>query len=214
MKPIIYYIYDAHCGWCFGFSSVMKKIFGYYNNLLQFVTISGELIPRNTKVNLADKADYILAAMQRVQATTKTEFGDAYVQLLQNPNSVIQDSIMPALAMQAVKEYYPNTAVHFAARFQAAHFIEGKNLCDINTYKELAPKFLLPVDEFIAHIAKEETFNKAMDEMDFAKKLGINAYPTLLHQKASNEFEILHQGYANFETIQDIIESKVLSNIK
>ena len=34
MQPVIYYCYDAYCGWCYGFSPVIKKIADEYKDLL------------------------------------------------------------------------------------------------------------------------------------------------------------------------------------
>jgi putative protein-disulfide isomerase len=41
-QPIIYYCYDAYCGWCYGFSKVMIQIEKEYKDKLQFEVLSGE----------------------------------------------------------------------------------------------------------------------------------------------------------------------------
>ena len=32
MKPLLYYCYDAYCGWCYGFSTVIKQIAADYKD--------------------------------------------------------------------------------------------------------------------------------------------------------------------------------------
>jgi putative protein-disulfide isomerase len=44
MKPTLYYCYDAYCGWCYGFSPVIKKIAADYKEQLAFDVLSGGMI--------------------------------------------------------------------------------------------------------------------------------------------------------------------------
>ena len=37
-KPVIIYCYDAYCGWCFGFSKVIKRLFEEYKELFRYTT--------------------------------------------------------------------------------------------------------------------------------------------------------------------------------
>ena len=36
MKPKIIYCYDAYCGWCYGFSDVIKKLWGKHKENIDF----------------------------------------------------------------------------------------------------------------------------------------------------------------------------------
>ena len=45
MTPRIIYCYDAYCGWCYGFSPVIKALYEKYNDQFEFETISGGMIP-------------------------------------------------------------------------------------------------------------------------------------------------------------------------
>jgi putative protein-disulfide isomerase len=45
MKPKIIYCYDAYCGWCYGFSPVIKELWLKHREQFDFETISGGMIP-------------------------------------------------------------------------------------------------------------------------------------------------------------------------
>lgn len=49
MKPILVYCYDAYCGWCYGFSRVIKKIYEEYKDQLDFEVLSGGMILMNIR---------------------------------------------------------------------------------------------------------------------------------------------------------------------
>ncbi|MEI9933445.1 MAG: thioredoxin domain-containing protein [Ferruginibacter sp.] len=43
-KPILIYCYDAYCGWCYGFSPVIKKIAQQYQKELDIEVLSGGML--------------------------------------------------------------------------------------------------------------------------------------------------------------------------
>ena len=56
MKPTLIYCYDAYCGWCYGFSEVMKKIHSEYKSTLEFEVLSGGMILPEEPVSIGATA--------------------------------------------------------------------------------------------------------------------------------------------------------------
>jgi putative protein-disulfide isomerase len=69
MKTLIY-CYDAYCGWCYGFSKVIKKIYSEYKNKLEFEVLSGGMILPEEPVAIGATAKYIEGAYKRVEEIT------------------------------------------------------------------------------------------------------------------------------------------------
>ena len=67
MDTTLIYCYDAYCGWCYGFSEVMKKINSAYKNKLEFEVLSGGMILPEDPVPISATAKYILGAYKRVE---------------------------------------------------------------------------------------------------------------------------------------------------
>src|SRR5580704_12530891 len=44
MTRAIYYCYDAYCGWCYGFSPVITRLFAEYRSTIAFEVLSGGMI--------------------------------------------------------------------------------------------------------------------------------------------------------------------------
>jgi putative protein-disulfide isomerase len=211
MKPIIYYFYDAHCGWCYGFSDVIKKAFSMYNNIFQFKVISGELIDRNLSQHIGHKAEYILQAYPRVQNHTGKQFSETYIQLLQNHQhtDVECNSTMPAKALAIFKEFYPNTAINFAGLIQEAHYVDGKSLAKKETYVGIAEKYRIPMEDFHAHWDAEEDAHHhiGIADMDFCKLHGVNGYPAIgLQTEDDGQIQILQHGYTSYEQLSQLLD--------
>ena len=57
--PTFIYCYDAYCGWCYGFSTVIKKLYSEYKARLNFEVISGGMVLPEQPVSIAATAKYL-----------------------------------------------------------------------------------------------------------------------------------------------------------
>ena len=69
MTPTIYYCYDAYCGWCYGFSPVLEKLFEEFREVMDFEVLSGNMIPKESAKHISATADYISKAYKQVEET-------------------------------------------------------------------------------------------------------------------------------------------------
>ena len=79
IMPTLYYCYDAYCGWCYGFSNVMKKVAVEYENQLFFEVLSGGMIPPEFKQHISKIAPYIQKEYKRVEELTGVKFGEDFL---------------------------------------------------------------------------------------------------------------------------------------
>lgn len=70
MTPTIYYCYDAYCGWCYGFSPVIKQLSELYADRMAFEVLSGGMILPDTPRHIGAVAGYISEAYKVVEETT------------------------------------------------------------------------------------------------------------------------------------------------
>ena len=89
MKTLIY-CYDAYCGWCYGFSPVMKQLEESFKDRLQVEVLSGGMILPETPKAIAATAGYIKEAYKTVEAYTGIKFGEDYLWHINNRNVQFQ----------------------------------------------------------------------------------------------------------------------------
>jgi putative protein-disulfide isomerase len=77
MKPTIIYCYDAYCGWCYGFSPVIKKIVGDYADRLEVEVLSGGMLIDDRKMPIEKIGPFILKEYKRVEDLAGVKFGEA-----------------------------------------------------------------------------------------------------------------------------------------
>lgn len=215
MTPTIYYCYDAYCGWCYGFSPVIKKIWLKYKDQLAFDVLSGGMILPEKPVHISATAGYISQAYKRVEELAGVEFGKDYLWHVFNPDESdwYPSSEKPAIALSVFKDYDPDNAVPFACDLQYALHFEGRDLTDNEAYRHLLEKYNIPEDEFYTKLASEAYKEKAYYDFALCKQLRVTGYPQVLIQISDSKFYLLAQGFTPFEDLDERI-GKVLADIQ
>ncbi len=202
MQPILFYCYDAYCGWCYGFSPVMKKIAEEYPEI-QIEVLSGGMIISENPVPIAATADYILKAYPTVEELTGIKFGPDYLWHINHPelSDWFPDSLKPAIALCIFKEFYPERQVEFAADLQYSLHFEGRDLTDDEAYRHLLEKYSIHPETFYTKLHSETYQEQANYEFQLCKQLQVTGYPCVLLQNNETKFTLLARGYTNFETL-------------
>lgn len=197
MTPIIYYCYDAYCGWCYGFSPVIKKIHELYVDQVGFEVLSGGMILPDQPRHIGVMASYISDAYKSVEELTGIRFGQDYLWHIFNPelSDWYPNSEKPAIALCIFKEIYPDRQVEFASDLQYALHYEGRDLCDNEAYRHLLEKYKMDPEEFYEKLGSEEYKEKAYYEFQLCKQLQVTGYPCVLMQVSESKFFMLARGY-------------------
>lgn len=209
MTPILYYCYDAYCGWCYGFSLVIKKIAEEYQGKMDFEVLSGGMILPEFKKHISKTAPYIKGAYKQVEQTTGVKFGEDYLWHIFHPDESdwYPESEKPAIALCIFKEYHPDQAVAFAADLQYSLHYEGRDLTDDEACRHLLEKYNIPAEEFYKKLHGEEYGEKANYEFALVKQLQVNGFPSVLMQVSETKFYLLARGYTDYETLKQRIEN-------
>lgn len=203
------YCYDAYCGWCYGFSPVIKKITATYIGLLNVEVLSGGMILPDKPAHIRLSAGYILKAYETVEDVTGIKFGDDYLWHIKNPEESdwYPNSEKPAIALCIFKEYYPDRAVEFATDLQYALHFEGRDLTDDEAYRHLLEKYSIQEEPFYDKLRSELYKEMAYYEFSLMKQLQVNGYPTLFVQTNELKFTMVARGYTDYETLYERIDN-------
>lgn len=209
MTPVLYYCYDAYCGWCYGFSPVIKKIHELYSDRVGFEVLSGGMILPDQPRHIGVMAGYIADAYKSVEELTGIRFGQDYLWHIFNPDlsDWYPNSEKPAIALCIFKELYPDQQVEFASDLQYALHFEGRDLCDNEAYRHLLEKYNMDEDDFYQKLGSEEYKEKAYYEFQLCKQLQVTGYPCVLMQVSESKFFMLARGYTDEASFIQRIEA-------
>ena len=212
MKPILIYCYDAYCGWCYGFSPVIKKIAVDFKDKLDIEVLSGGMMIGDEVMPIEKIGPYIQTSYKRVEELTGIKFGEDFLWHINNPDKSdwVMNSEKPAIALCILKEYYPERQLEFATDLQYALNYEGRDLDDDEAYRHLLDKYNIQPEAFYSKLNTEEYKEMAYYEFALMKQLQVNGYPTVFVQSAELKFEMISRGYTAYEDVKERIE-KVLN---
>jgi len=204
MNPTIYYCYDAYCGWCYGFSTVITRIEAEYKDRLFFEVLSGGMIPAENARPISAMASFIESAYPRVEELTGIKFGEDFLWHIRNPDKSdwFPSSEKPAIALCIFKELYPEQQVPFAADLQYALNFEGRDLTDDEAYRHLLEKYKIDAGDFYKKLNSEEYKEKAYYEFNLCKQLQVTGFPAVFLQVADTKFYLVARGYTSYADVK------------
>ncbi len=209
MINTLIYCYDAYCGWCYGFSPVIKKIAEEYKDKFIVEVLSGGMIISENPMPISASAGYIQKAYKTVEERTGIKFGEDFLWHIFNPDKSdwYLSSEKPAIALCIFKEYYPDLQVQFASDLQYALKYEGRDLCDDEAYRHLLVKYNINAEEFYSKLRSDKYKEKAYYEFALVKQLQVTGFPALLMRANESKFYLLAKGFTDYETLKTRIDN-------
>jgi len=211
-KMKLLYVYDALCGWCYGFGPVVEKIEKDFNGSVEVEIISGGMVMGDRVAPVGNMAGYILNAIPRVEKTTGIQFGQPYIDLLKE-GSYVTSSEKPSVALCVYKSFTNEKSVEYGHAIQTSFYKYAKDLNNDSLYADLAAGFNINRAEFLKRMQDSTYLKQAQEEFKRAANLGVTGYPTLL-VKQEKGYAKITEGYTGYESIEKFLRKNLPAEAK
>ena len=207
-KPKIIYVYDALCGWCFGFSPVIEKFEQEHGSQFDFEVVSGGLRTGEQVGSINATAPFIKTAYKDIEEATGIQFGEKFVNGNLKSGEMVLNSLPPAIAMCIFREKFPQKALQFSRLLHQGIYVDNLEP-EGDWYAACAAKLGFDAAEF-KEKTKEDKYRQ-MAEQDFqrAKALGVTGFPAVLLLK-DGKYTTISNGYTDYRDLS----SKLLKAAK
>jgi putative protein-disulfide isomerase len=208
-RPLLIYCYDAYCGWCYGFSAVMQELERRFRGRVQIEVVSGGMLRGDTVMPIASIAPFIAGSYRKVEEATGIRFGEEFLWHIRNPDlsDWTMDSTLPAVALCVFRDYFPDQQVAFATALQQALFAEGRDLCDIEAYRDLLLRLGIPPEQFFEKMNAERYRLLAEDDFLLCRRLKVSGFPAVFLQESEQKVYQLCCGYTPYEKLAGQLEA-------
>ncbi|NJC25592.1 DsbA family protein [Neolewinella antarctica] len=203
----LYYCYDALCGWCYGFSSVMTTFYAKHRTEIGLEVISGGMITGDRIGPIGEVAGYIKTAYKDVENRCQVTFGESFLDGTLAEGSAIFTSVPPAVALSIVKDKYPENALDYAAVLQKAIYYDGIQPTDIDAYGLRAEKYGFDRDEFVRDMQSERYQLLAQDDFSKSNSFGVTGFPTLIAEAGDGKRYAIARGYTDLAQLEKTWEA-------
>lgn len=195
------YVYDALCGWCYGFSPVIKDFTQNHSNEMEVEVISGGMITGDRIGPIGEVAAYISQAYKDVERSTGVKFGKAFLEGTMREGTTIFTSIHPSKALAVFKSKYPDKALDYAGELQKAIYYDGVAPSNIQYFAELAEAQGYNSKEFLAEINSENATTMTQSDFERSSKMGVTGFPTVVVE-VNNKLYAIARGYSSLSQLE------------
>ncbi len=205
----IIYVYDALCGWCYGFSPVITQFAAKHSQEADFLVISGGMVVGERIGAIGEVAPYISWAYKEVENRSGVKFGQAFLDDILKEGKTIFTSIPAAWALSAFKTYQPQNSVAFAARLQKGVYWDGASPLDYAHYGKMAAEFGINADEFVKKMQTAEIQALATADFDYSTQLGVQGFPAVFLEM-KGQIVFFANGYMDLPALEKQLEQAKL----
>ncbi len=206
MQPRLFYLYDALCGWCYGFSPVMETLYRLYKGKIHFEVISGGMRLGAHAGPLKELAPYIQNAYKDVETRTGVKFGEHFLKNLFGDADLMMDSFPPAVALSIVKEAQPEQALAAASAIQRMIYKDGHSPTDWSALSEALESTGLDAEMLLKKANDERYHQLAYKDFALTQKWGVQGFPAVIAEN-KNKLVMIAQGYTECSVMQERIVS-------
>ncbi|WP_299464123.1 DsbA family protein [uncultured Microscilla sp.] len=205
-KPQVMYIFDPLCGWCYGFSPVIKQLKDAYSQEFDFRAYLGGMVLGDRAGTINEKFTFLKeGAIERVEQATGVNFGDAFKTEMLDKGDYVINSEPPSIALTILREPNPNQHIEIAHDVQNALYQNGQNLNDLATFLPLADKYGVARDEFTQKFTDEAYRKQTYAEFQMVHQLGIKGYPSVVVIVGEQGY-LIGRGYQPYEQISETLK--------
>ncbi len=207
----IIYVYDALCGWCYGFSDVIKRFYEKYKENYDFEVVSGGMITGDRVGPVGEVAPYIKSAYKQVEERTGVRFGRAFLDEILEEGLAIFSSLEPADTLSVIKNHYPGLQLPFAHHLQKAIYFDGLAPTEKDKYRNLVESFDIPFESFLSKWDEPATRKRTFQDFQLAQELQVKGFPSVFLLNGSTAYPLCY-GYSDYTMLEknfDILLTKI-----
>lgn len=190
-SPILHYIYDPLCGWCYGAAPLVQAARGISGLTIE-AHGGGMMTGGNRQPVTEALRRYVMPHDERIASLTGQVFGPDYFDGLLRDSGAVFDSAPPTTAILAAQAL-AGRGLDLLHRLQQAHYIEGRRIADPAELRRLAVEIRL--DEAAFQAAYAATVGAATERhiaqsREWLARVRGSGFPTLALER-DGVFELL-----------------------
>ncbi len=201
VAPILYYVHDPMCSWCWGFESTRLQLFERLPQNLHVRRLLGGLAEDTQQPMPDEMRAYIQHAWREIeQKVAGKRFNFDFWSVCQ-PRRATWPACRAVIAARRQGEVYDEK---MTAAIQTAYYTQARNPSDDATLIELADEIGLNHADFTAALNSVETQRELLSEMELTTQLAVRSFPSLL-LKMENSAWTIPINYTQSDTMRQLI---------
>jgi putative protein-disulfide isomerase len=193
-RPVLHYIYDPLCGWCYGAEPLAWAAASVAG--LDLEMHAGGLWPEPTRLPESTRR-YIKEADARVGQMSGQPYGEPYLSGLLFDPELVLDSRPTTAAVLAAQALDPDKGLAMLRAIQHAHYEHGKHVVRRAELLDAAAGIGLAREAFGAALDRAQADEHIAESRQLMGKVGAQGFPTFVLQVGDDWYRVPHQRFAS-----------------
>ncbi len=187
--PILHYVHDPLCGWCYAAEPLVQAA---ASAGVPIVMHGGGLWDAPSHV-AAEKRHMMRESDGRIARLTGQPFGPAYLDGLLSAPGTVWHSRPTIAAILSAERLEPGLALPMMAAIQHAHYVAGRAVVSGDVLADLAAGLGLPAGPFAALLHELPVDRHIEETRGLMRRLGLGGFPTFLIQRSGELSRLPHE---------------------
>ncbi len=197
---ILYYVHDPMCSWCWGHRPQWELLQAALPDSISVTNLVGGLAPDCDEIMSSVQQQAISGYWKKIEGMLGTQFNHQFWQ----KNSPRRSTYPACRAVIAAR--WQNAEERMIVAIQEAYYLKAKNPSDNETHMSLAADLGLDAERFTADIRSEKLDETLMQEVQYARSLPINGFPSMVLQHQDQVY-VIPLDYKDYRgAIEEIIK--------
>ncbi|WDE08892.1 DsbA family protein [Thalassomonas viridans] len=203
-KPVLYYVYDPMCSWCWGYRPTWQSLQEKLKPVVEIQYRLGGLAPDSDAPMPVEMQHFLQQTWHKISRQLGTEFNFDFWSLCRPRRSTY-----PACrAALIAREYGKEQAMYLG--IQQAYYLQAKNPSDDDTLIEIAAGIGLDKAQFKAALDSREVRQKLLEEIAATRALPVQGFPSLVLAAADRQMPVTldyHHWQTSYDNILEHLSS-------
>ncbi|WP_281561641.1 DsbA family protein [Thalassomonas sp. RHCl1] len=204
-KPVLYYVYDPMCSWCWGYRPTWQTLQEKLKTRVEIQYRLGGLAPDSDAPMPDEMQTFLQQTWHKISQQLGTEFNFDFWSRCRPRRSTY-----PACrAVIIAREYDKEQAMYLA--IQQAYYLQAKNPSELDTLADIAATIGLDKAQFKEQLTSHDIEQKLTDEIAAARKLPIQGFPSLVLATDDEQVPIAldyHHWQTSYDSIISHLQNK------
>jgi putative protein-disulfide isomerase len=198
--PILWYLADPMCSWCWGFSPTMETLRSEFHDRMKIALVLGGLRPGETTPMTAAARDDILHHWHAVHERTGQPF--RFEGAL--PDGFVYDTEPASRAVITVGGLDPTRVFDMFKAIQSAFYAHGRDVTQPDVLAELAAGLGVDASTFRQAFNSDVARSRTQAHFKQARQAGISGFPSIIVQQ-DDTLHPISNGCLPLETVRDAL---------
>lgn len=173
-KPILYYVYDPMCSWCWGYRKTWQALQAQLNGIVDIVYQVGGLAPDNNAPMSNDMRDFLQATWLKISHRLGTQFNFEFWTSCQPKRSTY-----PACrAVIVARHQHLEQEMYYA--IQQAYYLHAQNPSLDSTLVAIANTLGMKDEGFKKALKSQSVQQQLLAEISKVQQMPIRGFPSLV----------------------------------